>query len=198
MEKRILVVYASNAGSTAEVAQAVGEELAQAGLPADVRALSEVTSADLAGYQGVVVGAPMILGWHRGAARFVRQHRAALAKVPTAFFATALSLTKPGEAGRLGPNVFVDPKLAKPPHVSGRLSLKERYATVGNYLRPMLGSAGRVQPVSVAFFGGKLDFGRLKFWQMLFVMLVVGAQPGDYRNWDAIRAWADELAGCFS
>ncbi len=198
MEKRILVAYASNAGSTAEVAQAVGEEITHAGVQADVRPLGEVTDADPAQYQGVVVGAPMILGWHRGAARFVRQHRAALAKVPTAFFATALSLTKQAETGRTAANVFVDPKLAKPPHVPGRLGLKERYATVGNYLRPILGSAGPVRPVSVAFFGGKLDFGRLKFLQMLFVMVIVGAQPGDYRNWDAIKAWAGELAGCLS
>lgn len=29
----------------------------------------------------------------------------------------------------------------------------------------------------------------------LIVMLVIGATPGDRRNWEAIRAWAPGLAG---
>ena len=71
--------------------------------------------------------------------------------------------------------------------------MKERYATVEHYLGPILGSARGFAPVSVALFGGKLDMGRLKFLQMLFVTLLLHAQPGDYRNWDAIRGWAREL-----
>ena len=94
-------------------------------------------------------------------------------------------------------SVNIDPELAKAPRNPPRLSLKERYATVNNYLRPILRSAGNVKPTSAAFFGGKLDFGRLKFLQMLFVMLIIGAQPGDYRNWDAIRGWARELPANF-
>jgi len=39
---------------------------------------------------------------------------------------------------------------------------------------------------------------RLKFFQMLFVMLIIQAQPGDLRNWDAIRSWAQDLASQFS
>jgi menaquinone-dependent protoporphyrinogen IX oxidase len=64
---------------------------------------------------------------------------------------------------------------------------------VGSYLRPVLSAAPGVRPVSVAFLGGKLEFYKLKWWQMLFVMVVIGAQPGDHRNWDAIRAWAESL-----
>lgn len=199
MPNRILVAFASNAGSTAEVAQTVGAELALCGAAVDVRPITELGAVDLAAYRAVIVGAPMILGWHRGAARFVKAHRKELAQVPTAFFATAMSLTQTpevvegGEPGKV--RLYLDPKLPKAPQTPGRLSLKERYATVRNYLRPMLNSARPVQPVSVAFFGGKLDFGRLKFLQMLFVMLIVGARPGDYRNWDAIRGWARELGG---
>jgi hypothetical protein len=28
---------------------------------------------------------------------------------------------------------------------------------------------------------------------MMFVMLIIGAQPGDLRNWEAIRDWASGL-----
>lgn len=200
MQEGILVAYASNSGSTAEVAKVVGEELARTGVRVDVRPIRErasgaagVTAADVAGYAAVVVGAPMILGWHRDAARFVRTHRAALSQVPIAFFVTAASLTRTDEPPPAGVTVYVDPQLPGPPHNPGRLSLRERYARLNNYLGPILKAARPVRPVSVAFFGGRLDFGRLKFIQTLFIMLIVGAQPGDYRNWDAIRAWAREV-----
>jgi menaquinone-dependent protoporphyrinogen IX oxidase len=88
----------------------------------------------------------------------------------------------------------VDPHLAKPPNDPNRLSFKERYATVDKYLQPVLKTAPLVKPINVAFFGGKLDLYRLNWWQKLFVMLVVQAQPGDYRNWAFIREWATNLS----
>ena len=197
MQGRVLVAYASNAGSTADVAKAVGEELTAAGATVEVRHVRELAAADLRGWDAVVVGAPMILGWHRDAEKFLKANREALARVPVALFATAMTMTATEDAPRSGVPVFVDPKLPKPPAAAGRLGFKERFTTLDHYLGPMLGSAGELRPVSVAFFRGKLDFGRLKFLQTLFVMLIVAAQPGDYRNWDAIRGWARELPARF-
>lgn len=57
----------------------------------------------------------------------------------------------------------------------------------------MLGAAPGVKPLSVAFFKGKLEMFRLKWWQAAFVMIVVQGTAGDYRDWDAIRAWGEEL-----
>jgi menaquinone-dependent protoporphyrinogen oxidase len=196
MGGRILVAYASNAGSTGDVAKAIGEELALAGAQVDVRPIKELSGADLSGYDAVIAGAPMILGWHRDAEKFLRTNRAALGRVPVALFATAMTMTQTGEPVPNVP-VFIDPKLPKPPRSEQRLGFKERFTTLGHYLGPILKSAGDIRPVSVAFFRGKLDFGRLKFLQMLFVMLIVGAQPGDYRNWDAIKGWARELPAKF-
>lgn len=59
------------------------------------------------------------------------------------------------------------------------------------YLRPVLRAAPEVRPVSAAFLGGKLDLGRLKLLQMLFVLVIIQVQPGDFRVWDYIRQWAD-------
>jgi menaquinone-dependent protoporphyrinogen IX oxidase len=189
--KRILVAYTTNAGSTEEVAQAIGTELGQGGSPVDVRRLEEVTS--LESYQVAVIGAPMILGWHRGAVRFVKKHESTLCQIPVAYFATAMSLTQTGESQVGSVPVYVDPTLAKPPNNPGRLGLKERYARLPNYVRPMLKAAPSVKPVSIGMFGGKLELFRLKILQMLFVMLVIQAPPGDLRNWEAIRAWAAGL-----
>jgi hypothetical protein len=43
-----------------------------------------------------------------------------------------------------------------------------------------------------------LEYGRLPWWAVLFVMLVIQAPAGDRRNWPAIRAWAAELPAAFA
>jgi menaquinone-dependent protoporphyrinogen oxidase len=198
MQGRILVAYASNAGSTADVAKAIAEELALTGAQVDTRPVADLEGADLSGYAAVVLGAPMILGWHRGAERFLKAHRGELAKTRVALFATAMTMTRTREPVPDQASVYIDPNLPKPPRNPGRLGIKERFTTLEHYLGPIRNSAGDARPVSIAFFRGKLDFGRLRFLQMLFVMLIVAAQPGDYRNWDAIRAWARELPAKFA
>jgi menaquinone-dependent protoporphyrinogen IX oxidase len=107
---------------------------------------------------------------------------------------TAMSLTRTADTSVDGVPLYIDENLPQPPKVEGRLSFKERYATVQQYLRPVLRAVPAVRPVSVAFLGGRLDIYRLKWWQALFVMAIIQAPPGDRRNWDAIRAWAGSLA----
>lgn len=193
---RILVAYTTNAGSTAEVAQAVATELGKEGGQVDLLRLEQVTS--LAGYQAVVIGAPMILGWHRAAQKFVKTHQAALAGIPVAYFCTAMSLTQTADSPGGTAPLFIDPWLAKAPKNPARLSFKENYAAPASYLKPILKAAPAVKPVSIAFFGGKLEMFRLKLLQALFVMAIIQAQPGDLRNWTAIQEWAASLRPLFA
>jgi menaquinone-dependent protoporphyrinogen oxidase len=87
---RILIAYASRKGSTAEIAQAIGKELQAAGHIADVTEMGAVSS--LAGYDAVVIGGPMYMGRIVGdAAKFVKRHRDALAKLPVAGFVVGLA-----------------------------------------------------------------------------------------------------------
>jgi menaquinone-dependent protoporphyrinogen oxidase len=183
------------AGSTAEVAQAVGEEIARGGLQVDILPISQVK--DLGAYDGVVVGAPMIMGWHREALGFLKKQRQALPAKPLAIFVMALSLTRTTETGLGDLPVIVDEKLPKPPAKAGSLSFRERYARLEKYLRPILKTARPAQPASIGVFGGRLEYGRLKWWAVLFVMLVIQAPGGDRRNWDAIRTWAADLPAAF-
>jgi menaquinone-dependent protoporphyrinogen oxidase len=189
--KRFLVAYATMAGSTAEVAQAVGEEIAKRGLQVDVLPVGEIK--DLQEYDGVVVGGPMIMGWHRTAAGFLKRHREALKQIPLAVFVLAISLTQSGEMSVNDVPVYVDEKLPKPPADPARLSFRERYARLPNYLRPILKAARPAKPASIGVFGGRLEYGRVKWWAVLFVMLVIQAPAGDRRNWEAIRSWAAGL-----
>ncbi len=188
---KILVAYATMAGSTLEVAQAVGEEIAKSGAQVEILPISEVK--ELKGYDGVVVGGPMIMGWHRQALGFLKKHRAALQEIPLAVFVMAMSLTKTGETNVDGVPIYLDEELPKPPVDETRLSFRERYSRLENYLRPIIKATRPAKPVSIGVFGGRLEYGRLKWWAVLFVMLVIQAPAGDRRQWETIRSWAGKL-----
>lgn len=188
---KILVAYATMAGSTAEVAQAVGEELTKSGLQVDVFPINEIN--DLRDYDGVVVGGPMIMGWHRTALGFLKKHREAFQRIPFAVFVMAMNLTQTEDERMVGVPVHVDEELPKPPINKDQLNFRERYARLSNYLSPILKATRPTKPVSIGVFGGRLEYGRLKWWAVLFVMLIIQAAAGDRRNWTAIRAWAAGL-----
>ncbi len=189
--KKILVGYTTNAGSTVEVAQTVADSLKGEGIQVDAARLEEIQSVE--GYDAVVVGAPMILGWHRSATKFLKKHQQALSQKKVAYFFTAMSLTETGEGNVDGVPVLVDEELTTAPNNPQRLTYRERYATVSNYLRPVLKAAPLVKPLTAGFFGGKLEMFRLVWYQALFVMLIIQAKPGDRRNWPVIKGWAENL-----
>src|SRR5512144_2785262 len=109
--KSILVTYATMAGSTGQIANVIGEELGKAGVEVSVHPLDVVHS--LSGYDGVVLGGPMIMGWHRSAAGFLRRYHKELERIPWAVFVTAMSLTDTHESRVDGVTVCVDAKLPK-------------------------------------------------------------------------------------
>jgi len=188
---RVLLVYATRHGSTQDVADAVAEELRATGHEVDQRPAAEAPGP--AGYDAVVVGGPMIMGWHRQAIRYVKTHRGELERLPTALFITAASLTDTGEAEVQGVPIVKDPWLAKAPRDAAKLRYKERYALPQHYLGAVLKKADPVRPRSVAFFAGSLDLTTMNVFEKLFVLLIVGATPGDGRNWKAIREWGAGL-----
>jgi menaquinone-dependent protoporphyrinogen IX oxidase len=195
--KKILVTYATNAGTTAEVAQAVGDEFSKTThLQVDVKLIDEVDSIE--SYSAAVIGAPMIFGWHRGARKFLKKHQDSLSKIPAAYFVTAMNLTKTDESNLDGIPLSVDPVVAKQVKHEGHLSFKERYSLPSNYLRPILKSAPKVKPVAVAFFGGKLAMYKMKWWQVLFVLIFIQTQQGGSHNMPFIREWAAGLVDRFN
>jgi menaquinone-dependent protoporphyrinogen oxidase len=71
---------------------------------------------------------------------------------------------------------------------------------VGDPPRPKAEDAVKVDEVMAMtgarehrLFGGRIDKHRLGFGERA-VMLAVGAKDGDFRDWDAIAAWAGEIA----
>ena len=166
MNDKILVTYASRNGSTAGVAEAISKTLADGGLAVDVRPMLEVS--DLTPYRAVVAGSA-IQGqqWLPEAMRFIKMHQAELTRKPFAAFLVCMTMTLKNEQYRQG---------------------------VAAWLQPV---RALVKPVSEGYFAGVLDISkipsmseRLKF--RMSVLLGVWTE-GDHRDWNAIRAWAEEL-----
>ncbi len=157
-EKKALVAYASKAGSTGEVAEAIAETLRGKGLAVDVRQVKHVS--DVGGYQAVIVGSCIRMGgWLPEAVNFVEKNQAALNAVPTAFFQVGAGLKEDSAETRKEAEGYLDKVKAF------------------------------VQPVKVGLFAGKVDFSKLSLFDRL-ISNMVGSVEGDWRDWDAIRAWA--------
>jgi menaquinone-dependent protoporphyrinogen IX oxidase len=189
--KKILITYTTNAGSTADVAETVRKAIQNKTFQAEVKPLSEVS--DLAPYDAIIIGAPMILGWHRDAKIFLRAHRDELSNKLFACFLTAMSLTRTRETDIDGVPVQVDPGLAQEPRNPKWLSPKELYALPRNYIRPILKSAAPAKPLGVGLFGGSLNLFTLSWPQRIFVLLAIRAKPGDIRDEVFIKGWAVNL-----
>jgi menaquinone-dependent protoporphyrinogen oxidase len=116
MEK-VLIAYASKYGSTGEVAQAIGHQLCQRGMSAEVRRVEEVT--DLSPYTAVIVGSAIRMGnWLPAGIKFVEEHAEALRKMPTATFTVHMLNIDGSEASQKARAAYVEPvhALIEPDH----------------------------------------------------------------------------------
>jgi menaquinone-dependent protoporphyrinogen oxidase len=165
--EKILVTYASRAGSTAEVAKAIGQTLREGGAQVDVRPMKEVE--DLSPYRAVVAGSAIRGGkWLPEAMRFMHAHQVELTNRTCATFMVCITLgMRNGEKYRDG--------------------LRDWMAE----------SRSLARPVSEGMFAGMLDFSKvpLTFNTLLMrLMVMIGVFPrGDHRDWGAIRTWAESL-----
>jgi menaquinone-dependent protoporphyrinogen oxidase len=133
MRQSVLVAYATKRGSTREVAEAIADQFAFHGLETTAARADEV--AELAGFDGVVLGGSLYMGrWHADARSFLKRHRKELKAVPLAVFA-------------MGPLTMDDSDVA-----GSRKQLDHALAKTPD-----------VEPVSTAIFGGVIDPEKLRF-----------------------------------
>ena len=187
MSNKILVTFATMSGSTADIGTTIAEELQQSGTTVDVTPVQQVQSVQ--DYDAVIIGGPMIMGWHRDALGFVHKQAAILASKQVAYFFTSLNLCQTENSQETASTFFVDPQHGTPPKNPKSLTFKEKHTLPENYVKPVYKKLPNVKPVSVAFFGGKLDYGTLKLPARLFVKFLIHGTEGDRRNWEAIREW---------
>ncbi|MEJ5247544.1 MAG: flavodoxin domain-containing protein [Caldilinea sp.] len=107
MKKRILIAYATRAGSTAEIAQAIAETLTARGYAVDVRPVKEKPSLD--GCAAVVLGSAVRMGaWLPEAVNFVQANQAALRALPVALFTVHMLNTGDDEASQTARAAYVN------------------------------------------------------------------------------------------
>jgi len=163
MKKRVLVTYASKYGSTGGVAEAIGKELCAKGVNADVVLIKN--AGNVSSYQGVVIGSAIYMGkWMSDATDFVNENQSILREIPVAYFLVCMTLSQPTE---------------------------EKRAQVLSYTDPILKAAPQIKPVGIGTFAGALNYSNLS-WLNKKILKSKGTPEGDFRDWNAIRAWARE------
>ncbi len=162
LPNKILVAYASKAGSTGSIAKAIGQTLAANGTEVEVRLMKDV--ADITPYRAIVAGSAIRAGeWLPEAMQFVQVHQSTLAQKPFAVFLVCMTLAKPSAKASQEAAAYLEP------------------------VRVL------VKPVSEGLFAGVLDYSKLSLLDGLMMRTMGGDQPGDYRDWNAIRAWSTDL-----
>ncbi len=99
MNNRVLIAYATYAGSTVEVAAAIGETLGAQGFAVDVKPIQDKPPID--DYQAVLIGSAVHHGnWLPAAIDFVKVNQPALNHVPVALFCVHIQNTGNDEMSR--------------------------------------------------------------------------------------------------
>ncbi len=166
MNAKILVAYASQGGSTQGVAEAIAQALSAKGATVDVRAVKEVS--DLGPYQAAIIGSAIHSGkWMPEALEFIERNQNALRRIPTAIFQVCMMMATSNEQYKQMAPGWLDPLKAQ------------------------------IRPVAAQSFAGALwpeRYTKLSEKLGLRIFLAsIKLKAGDYRNWDAIRAWAERL-----
>jgi len=85
MKEKVLVAYASQYGSTQEVAEAIAATLRESNLAVDLQPMRKVKS--LAGYGAIVLGAPIYMGLlHKDMQSFLALNQEALTQQQPAVY----------------------------------------------------------------------------------------------------------------
>lgn len=165
MGARALVVYATQYGSTAEVARAVGEVLNREGVGVEI--LPAARAGGLAGYDALVLGSSVRMGrLLPESVRFMRRHRVELERLKVAYFLTCMTMSVDNPANRRQAESYLAPLRAmKEPLSVGLFGGKTDRRRFGPLLR---------------LFAALDKSGTLT--------------DGDYRDWAHIREWAHKLA----
>ena len=169
---RILVAYASRHGATQGIAERITEVLTASGHDAEARPVKDV--ADLARYDAYVIGSAVYMfHWLKDMTRFLRRNGPLLADRPLWLFSS----------GPLGTEM-TDAK--------GRDVLEVSAAKEAVELEAAIHPRGHVM-FSGAYFRGK-PVGLAERFVEKMPAARDAMQEGDFRDWQAIEAWAADIA----
>jgi menaquinone-dependent protoporphyrinogen oxidase len=134
---RVLVAYASRTGSTAEIAEAIGAQLSEAGLEVDVVACAQAPEAG--DYDAVIIGSALYLKrWEKAALRYLHTQATELSSRPIWLFQSGpcgadidYTIDKtPGAVRRLAKQIGAD----SPKTFGGRLEKATAVSRLGRWM----------------------------------------------------------------
>jgi len=164
MDGRVLVAYATKYGATQEIAAAIGNALTSAGLKVDVLQVDRVK--DVSTYRAVVLGSAVYVGqWRKEAVAFLVKHEQALSERPVWLFSS-------GPSGK-----------GDPVQLTSGWKFPEAQKPI----------AERIHARDTALFHGALDPEKLNLPEKL-ILKGVKAPIGDFRDFEAVRAWGQSIA----
>jgi len=192
---RVAIVYDTVSGSTAEMGEVLHAALQG---PFGVARMPIVEVTSLAEYDAVVIGSPMRFGGFTPTAeRFIRRHRAELERKKVAYFFSMLYVVRIAEEGGPGVLPYIDPGLAMATIPRKRATIMDRTHSLDYFERQRRRSAPGIQPVSVAYFKGRLNVRRLPLKERLFMRIVTSLtskeREGEFMNPSSVKGWAAEL-----
>jgi menaquinone-dependent protoporphyrinogen oxidase len=162
---KLLTGYASEHGSTREIAERIGARIASHGHAVDVRAMSGAQSPE--GYDAVVLGSAIHnQKWLPQATGFVHRNLDVLAARPVWLFSVGM------------PGALRGPWR--------RLAMREEPKVIADF-------RDAVRPRDHRLFSGVVHRDDLPLAGRL-VFRAMGCHYGDYRDWVQIDTWSDDLA----
>lgn len=169
----ILVAYATKYGATRGIAERIAQRMTEAGQDAEARPINEVGNPG--DYDAYVIGSAAYMGsWLKEAAEFVRSNQAILAAKPVWLFSSGPLGMEKADAQGQDKLISAEPK---------------QFAEFKELVKPR----------GMQVFFGALNINKLGFLDRLVTKVPAARSAnlfpeGDFRDWDAVEAWADATA----
>ena len=170
---KVLITYASRHGATAGIAARVAARLSRNGIEADLQPVDEV--CDVSAYDAVVIGGAAYMShWLKEAVRFAERHREDLAKRPVWIFSSGPLGTE--VVDKQGNDILESSRPREFDTLADLLDPRDEHVFFGAY-DPTAAPIGITERM------------------VRHLPAVSEALPrGDFREWTAIDAWADQIA----
>lgn len=163
MDRKILIAFGSKHGGTAEICERIAQHIQEKGVSVDVAPANQM--ADVDAYDTIVLGSSVYIGkWHKAVVKFVKTYEQTLMSKNVWFFCS-------GPTGKGDPEALLK-GWKYPPK-----------------LKPMIEN---IQPKEIKVFHGVMDEQKLSGLER-WMIKKVKAPTGDFRDWNAIAAWANKI-----
>ena len=162
---KILIVYDTEHGATAIVAQKIFQTLCGVNYGVDLVFVDNLDPETIANYDGIILGSPIYIGqFLPGMNSLLSKSHAEIAKIPSAFFIACT-------------------------YIGNDTPERQEYAKE-NYVKKNLAAYSDIQLDDIGILGGEFRYDELFWWEYI-LMKIANFKEGDYIDNEKIEAWAD-------